>query len=488
MIDIEIDNVFSIAKGLEQYPPVQKCLEAYAPGYKYMLNYKRGRWDGKVNLFEGEKFLTGLLPVVIDALTHHKVPFTLLDSRTSCPQIQLHDHGMDLRPYQEQCIKTALMNVKYGTWWPRGVIQVATGGGKTEMAAAIIKMTRRPTLFLVHRKDLQTQAIKRFEKYGIDVGPLDSTGKHDVLVATIQSLMSWDMNFDKYYTNSAGEDVERDDTWLEVKGGKQDRREAGIKSMLLDVEQVFIDEAHLVASKMERIGLFNSALQLMPNAYMRWGLTATPFMREQLHDWMLEGGTGGVLYKITNRELIDAGYLTECVVDMFLTGKQPDIPKTWPDCYDFGIVTNRIRNNKIAEVFQSYPGPTLILVNKISHGDLLAKKLNIPFLSGQSSASEREQAIEDMKAGNMAGVIASTIWDEGIDIANIKTVILAGGGKSDIKNLQRLGRGLRLAEGKSQLQLVDFLDQSPAILSRHAQLRKALWLEQGFKVNVDKAI
>ena len=487
MIDIEIYNTFSIAKGLEKYPQVQKCLEAYAPGYKYMLNYKRGRWDGKVNLFDGEKFLTGLLPVVIEALARHRVQYTLTDER-KCPQITLHPHGMSLRPYQEQFIQTALTNMKYETWWPRGVIQVATGGGKTEMAAAIIKMTGKPTLFLVHRKDLQTQAIKRFEKYGIDVGTLDSEDKHQVLVATIQSLMSWDMNFEKFYTNSEGEEVERDEDWLEAKEGKQERREASIKKMLLTVEQVFIDEAHLVASKMERSGLFNSALQLMPNAYMRWGLTATPFMREQLHDWMLEGGTGGVLCKITNRELIDAGYLTECVVDMFLTGKQPDVPKTWPECYDYGVVTNRIRNDKIVKCFQSYPGPTLILVNKISHGDLLAKKLNIPFLSGVSSAKDREAAIEDMKAGNLSGVIASTIWDEGIDIANIKTVILAGGGKSAIKNLQRLGRGLRLAEGKTQLQLVDFLDQSPAILARHSQLRKALWLEQGFKVNVDKAI
>ena len=487
MIDIEIENVFTTAHGIAQHPPVLKCLEAFAPGYKYMVNYKRGRWDGKVNLFAEESFLTGLLPVVVESLDRYKVPYTLLDQRGITTPV-LRQSWIDLRPYQVDAISKALTNMQFGTWWPRGVLQVATGGGKTEMAADIICMTNRPTIFLVHRKDLQTQAIKRFQKYKLDAGPLENIGNQMVTVATIQSLMSWNMDFQKYYTNSEGEDVEREDNWLEAKEGKQERREAAIRLKLQDIEQVFIDEAHLVASKMERIGLFNYALQLMPNAYMRWGLTATPFMREQLHDWMLAGGTGDVLYKITNRELIDLGYLTECVVDMFLTGKQPDVPKTWPDCYDYGVVTNRIRNDKIVKVFQSYPGPTLILVNKIAHGELLAKKLNIPFLSGQSSATEREQAIEDMKAGNMAGVIASTIWDEGIDIANIKTVILAGGGKSDIKNLQRLGRGLRLAEGKTQLQLVDFLDQSPAILARHSQLRKALWLEQGFKVNVDKAI
>jgi len=487
MIDIDIHNVFSIAKGLTQYPAVEKCLEAYAPGYKYMLNYKRGRWDGKVNLFNGEAFLTGLLPIVTEAMTHHKVLYTLTDRRV-IKNIILRPSWIPLRPYQQEAVNKAMTNVAFGTWWPRGVIQVATGGGKTEIAADMIAMTNVPTMFLVHRKDLQTQAIERFTKYHLRVGDLENIYNNNVTVTTIQTLMSWNMDFAKHYVNSEGEDMERAEEWLDAKARKQAEREIDVRTALLTIEQVFIDEAHLVASKVEKVGLFGSALQLMPNAYMRWGLTATPFMREQLHDWMLEGGTGPAIVQISNRELIDAGYLTECVVDMFLTGKQPDVPKTWPECYDFGVVTNRIRNNKIAKCFNTYPGPTLILVSKLAHGELLSKLLSIPFLSGQSTAQERKNTIDAMRAGREPGAIASTIWDEGIDIANIKTVILAGGGKSDIKNLQRLGRGLRLSAGKSQLQLVDFIDQSPAILARHSQLRKQLWIDQGFKITIDKAI
>jgi superfamily II DNA or RNA helicase len=494
MIEISIENVYTEAKGLSEYPDVMKCLEAFAPGYKYTLNFKRGRWDGKVNLFDGERFLTGLLPVVLDALEARKVPYTVEDERglgitVKSPKVLTGGH-VALRDYQREAVNKAMLNSYLGTWWPRGVIQVATGGGKTEMAADMICMVgaEHPSMFLVHRKDLQTQAIERFSKYKIPVGTLDTIDQNMVTVATIQSLMSWDMTFEKYYTNSKGEDVERTEEWMETKHSRQKSKSQDVKAALCKIHQVFIDEAHLVASKVESVGLFGRALQLMPNAYMRWGLTATPFMREQLHDWMLEGGTGPILVKITNRELIDAGYLTECVVDMYLTGKQPDIPKTWPECYDFGVVTNRIRNDKIVKCFNTYPGPTLVLVSSLKHGALLANKLNVPFLSGQSSADERKEAIEDMKAGRLTGVVASTIWDEGIDIANIKTVILAGGGKSDIKNLQRLGRGLRISEGKSQLQLVDFLDQSPAILARHSQLRKALWTDQGFKINIDKAI
>lgn len=488
MINIEIDNVFSVANGLANYPSLENCLEAYVPGYKYTLNYKRGHWDGKTNLLIGETFLTGLLPVVIEAIIDQQIPYTLIDARTGICNLALRPSQIPLRPYQQEAVNKALTNMQFGTWWPRGVLQMATGAGKTEVAAAIIAMTNVPTIFLVHRKDLQTQAIERFQKYNLNVGTIEDIYTNNVTVTTIQTLMSWSMDFTKHYIDNKGEKVERDDEWLANKSRKQAGRALEVKKALQIIQQVFIDEAHLVASSVERIGLFGAALQLMPNAYMRWGLTATPYMREQLHDWMLEGGTGDVLVKITNRELINLGYLTECVVDMFLTGKQPDVPKTWPECYDYGVVTNRIRNDAIVKCFNTYPGPTLVLVSKIAHGELLSNRLGIPFLSGQSSADERRQAIEDMRDSKLSGIIASTIFDEGIDIASIGCVILAGGGKSDIKNLQRLGRGLRLSTGKSQLQLVDFMDQSPAILAHHSQLRKKLWEEQGFKINILKSV
>lgn len=476
----------SCAKGVKDYPIVIKCLETFAPGYKYTFDYKRGRWNGRVNLFNSESFLTGLVPTVLKVIIDNKIPYTITDNR-KIKTISLKPSQIDLRSYQEDTVNKALTNQYLGTWWPRGVIQICTGGGKSEVAAAMIQMTGVPTIFLVHRKDLQTQTIERFNKYGILAGELNNIASNLITVTTVQSLMSWSMDFSKCYINNKGDKIQRNDAWLDAKSAKQNLLAANIKAALENIEQVFIDEAHLITSKMEKIGLFSGALNLMPNAYMRWGLTATPFMKEQLHNWMLEGATGPAIVNINNRELINAGYLTECIVDMFLTGKQPDIAKTWPDCYDLGIVTNQIRNNKIIDCFNTYEGPTLILVSKISHGKLLSDKLNIPFLSGQSSQIDRKSAIDAIKDGKLSGIIASTIWDEGIDLPSIRCVILAGGGKSDIKNLQRLGRGLRKSEDKSYLRLIDFFDQSPFILKRHSEMRKSLWLEQGFKVNMIRA-
>ena len=443
-----------------------------------------------MNLFGGESFPTGLLSHVLAKMEANKLPYTINDLRF-IKEISLNQTTVPLRGYQEEAVQNAFGNLYLGTWWPRGILKVATGGGKTEMAAAMIEMANIKTLFLVHRQDLVRQAIDRFTQYNLNVGELDTFDQNLVTVCTVQSLMSWDMTFSKNYIDVEGVKQERTDDWLRDKKERQTERRKNIQSLLVNVHQIFVDEAHLIATDQNNMGLLNKALALMPNAFCRWGLTATPFLREQLYDWALEGATGSTIVDISNRELIDAGYLSDCVVDMYTMPKSVSMPKAWPDCYEMGIVAYKPRNEKIIECLKNYPGPTLILVNQIGHGELLEVMAvragkNIPFISGSSGKAERLETVEDVKSGRLDGVIASTIWDEGLDIPNIQTVILAGGGKSEIKNLQRLGRGLRKSSGKSTLQLVDFIDVGAKTLKRHSDLRKNIWKEQGFTVNILK--
>lgn len=491
MITFIIDNVTTVGVGLKKYPKLLKCLDAYAPGYQYTYKYKCLGWNGKISLFDGETFPTGLLPLLIEEINKApiKIPMTIQDNRVIKPLTTLKPSTVSLRDYQLDAVNKAIGNTYLGTWWPRGVIQVATGGGKTEIAADLIQKTGISTIFLVHRTDLEQQTIERFKKYGISAGDIDD-GKL-VTVTTVQSLMSCTTNFEKNYIDHEGNKRQRTEEWLDEKAATQTARKKEILSLLSGIEQVFIDEAHLVAAKMENANLFSTALSWMPNAYMRWGLTATPFMRDKLHNWMLEGATGSAIVKITNRELIDAGYLTEAQVHMYDLGINAGVPKTWPDCYEFGIVVNTSRNMKIIECLKTYPQPALVLVTKIGHGELLEKMaakagIKIPFLHGGSTKAERKQALQDMKNGKLKGVIASTIWDEGMDIPNIQTVILAGGGKSEIKNLQRLGRGLRTSSNKQTLYLVDFIDRTPRTLHNHSNIRMKLWEEQGFGITIKK--
>lgn len=488
MVTFEIGNVTTTGLGIAEYNNVLQCLRTYVPGYRYTKLFKMRKWDGKMSLFSGESFPTGLLPEVLKKMDSNKLEYTLEDKRT-IRSITLNQTSLTLRDYQEASVMKAFSNMCFGTWWPRGVLKVATGGGKTEMAAAMIQMANVPTMFLVHRQDLVTQAIERFQQYGINVGGLDTSDQNLVTVCTVQELMSWRMTFAKTYVNVEGKKTTRDEDWLRQKKQKQTLRGREIIEILRSIEQVFIDEAHLIATDQEGIGLMNEALTLMPNAYMRWGLTATPFMRDQLYDWSLEGATGPCIVDIDNATLIAAGYLSDCLVDMYMMPKAVIEPKSWPECYESGIVAYKPRNEKIIDCLKNYPAPTLILVNKIGHGELLEQMAaragkNVPFVSGSSSKAERNEVIEDVKSGVLDGLIASTIFDEGIDIPNLQTVILAGGGKSEVKNLQRVGRGLRRDAQKSILRLVDFFDQGNKILKRHSKIRQDIWVNQGFAVNI----
>jgi len=484
----EIGNVTTTAHGISEYANVLLCLRTWVPGFQYTKQYKMKRWDGKMNLFAGETFPTGLLPDVLKKMESNKLDYVLNDVRFIEP-LTLGPTTVPLRSYQDDAIRDAFGHVYLGTWWPRGVIKLPTGSGKTELAAAMIDMAQVPTMFLVHRQDLVAQAIERFQKYNLNVGGLGTFDQNLVTVCTVQSLMSWDMKFEKKYVDSEGVKTFRSDDWLHQKKQKQKLRSQDIKDILLDVHQVFIDEAHLIATKPENMTLMNKALTLMPNAYMRWGLTATPFLREQLYDWALEGSTGPCIVDISNRELIDAGFLSDCAVDMYMMPKGASMPKSWPECYEHGIVAYKPRNEKVIECLSLYPSPTLILVNKIGHGTLLEQMAaragkNIPFVHGSSGKAERGEVLADLKRGAIDGVIASTIWDEGVNAPSIKSIILAGAGKSEIKNLQRLGRGLRTSPGKTILHLIDFIDVGTKILKQHSDSRKQYWKDQGFQVNI----
>ena len=476
---ILVDNVraFLVDFSPSDLEKVRKKLETYAPGYRYTYLFKQRKWNGKVSMLNGEAIPTGLLPVVVKGFPNIQI----IDNRgVSVPTFR--ETSVPLRDYQRDVLKAAFENKLYGTWWPRGVIKVATGGGKTEIAAAMIEMTNLKTLFLVHRKELVDQAVDRFAKYGVAAGKI-TEGKLDtesrLVVATIQSLMSFRHKVNKTKNRSA-EDV------ASIKAKKIARGQT-ITDFLNKVEQVFIDEAHLTAATLDKGNMFAEALNLMPNAYMRWGLTATPFMREEYHDWLLEGTTGQILYEIKSRELIDDGWLAEPKITMYRMKMQS--LGDWQDDYHFGVIDHEKRNEKIIECIKTRPGPIMILVQRINHGKILLELCNkaglrVRFLHGDVSLPDRKQALTDLKSGQIHAVIGSTIWDEGLDVEEIRTLILAGGGKSKIKNLQRLGRGIRLSRGKEEVEVIDFFDEGSRWLRAHARQRKKIWLDEGFEVEV----
>ena len=479
MYNLYFNNITARVDDPEFIRELRSKLRTFAPGYKYSPLYKRKLWNGKVSLVDKEgSFPTGFVPWVAE---RYKV--NLVEQRFLLP-LEVHPTTIDLRDYQYNAIKKAFLNFQAGTWWPRGVIAHATGSGKTVTAAAMIQMAKVPTLFLTNQTHLVTQTFKVFHEFEIggvalteEKGNLSrfsqgytNSSNDQVLICTVQSLMSWAMN-------------------RKMKSDRLIDKEEYIKKRLASIQQIFIDEAHQIGANKDHGNLFVKALELMPNAYMRWGLTATPFLREEYHDWLLEGYTGSVIDRVKTKELIEQGYLAKPDITMFRC-PATKIIKEWPECYDLGIVNNDQRNRKIIDLYNGGLGPTLIFVERVSHANILSnlaksKGLHLPLMTGEMESYKRDLLVQDLRIGNVKGIV-STVADQGIDIPELQTLIVAGGGKSERATIQMLGRGTRLAYNKSSFRLFDFIDTFPDSLYRHSLIRKKVYLSEGHEVKEAK--
>lgn len=460
---------------------LQKFLTVDVPGAKFLWAYKSGQWDGKVRLFEQPeltsfRILTGLYPEAVAAIEQKGYAWEYEDNR-GIQNPQLQAYNLKLHPYQHEVLSGAFSSIVAGLgWWPRGIVHVATGGGKTEIAVAMYQTYPVETIFLVHRKDLLIQAQERFEKYGVKVGVIGANlfkpVANGVNIMTVQTLLSI------------------------IK--EQDARLQPLTQLMLNAKQVFFDEAHIMASSQDKGNQFVEIMNWFPNAHARWGLTATPFIRNQYDNLLLEGATGKVLASVPTDWLVKNGYLTQPIVKMIkVPGKLPltvnfkSSNKAKAEYYrkveSKGIVNNSWRNQRIAQEILNGPFPLICMVKTIEQAQQIqqyaqAGNWNVPLLTGSSSAAERRKGVSSLRNGGLKALIVTTIWDEGVDIPELLKVILGSGGKSHVKLLQRLGRGLRRSAGKTSVEIIDFGDQHANLLESHAKIRKKFYKDEGFSV------
>jgi superfamily II DNA or RNA helicase len=220
-------------------------------------------------------------------------------------------------------------------------------------------------------------------------------------------------------------------------------------------------------------------------------------MRGNYDNMLLESVTGEILYEITNDQLIQMGYLTPPKIRIIevpgkTVVKRPKKTRGagdyWRLVSDACIISHVKRNELIAKEIMKGNGPMLCLVSTITQAHNIQaaiRKLGgaVPtLLTGKDKTETRRQAVRDLRSGKERAILCTTIFDEGVDIPELKEIILASGGKSQVKLLQRIGRGLRLAEGKSSVRIVDFADRHHDMVRKHALERMKRYREEGFEV------
>jgi len=413
--------------------------------------YGNYAWDAKASMYNRRhnQFLTGLLDIVKKYLTTSEIPFQIVDKRiepTGNPAENPFDlEGIKLYDFQKQIVTNFLKH-------KRGVIQSPTGSGKTVVAISIFQALGVPTLFLTHRKNLLYQTAERFER-------------HIPGVKKIMGIIGNGEYSDNFLTIGTVQTI-----YKMLKDAK----------FLNQYKLLIVDEAHRISAKS-----FFKISEKCENAFYRVGLTATPFMQKHNRDnLILKGEIGGLITEITPSQLIQEGIIARPHFAFLpITEKIKKNCSSWQEVYQQGIVKNEIRNNLIAEqaskLIKMGKKP-LVVIQSIEHGRILrnlipkihSDRIVIDFINGKNSISERKRALNGLDNGTLSTLIATNIFDEGIDIPSIDSAILGGGGLSAPAFFQRCGRTMRKKENNYSI-IIDFMDYQHSMLLKHSRQRLA---------------
>lgn len=438
---------------IEEFPPSpwdRALLKEFTKKAKdaFWQQRRNGGWDGTTHFISPKKgmFSTGILPLVLEWAKREEIEVELTDERitpTNAPVSHAVMGKYELRDYQMGAVEAAIRD-------HRGIIKLPTGSGKTLVAASLIKSFDVDTLFIVERINLATQTRDKFVKeYGLpknDVGivggKFNESGRK-VVISTIQSAHK--------LTN------------------------------LSRFKCLFLDEMHHAKAK-SYIKLFKE----LDECYYRFGMSGTPFSEDPVEDMYRMTQFGPMIYELKTKELVDAGVLAKPTIRMIEILK-PNVDWVSPylEQYKVAIAQNRYRNYIIAKFARGMQGKTLILFKLIEHGTILREKLpEAMYIDGDTEPMLRDKMLKAFNKNVEGVMLASTVVDEGIDFACINHLIIAGGEKSPIKGIQRLGRGLRATGEGEQVNVIDFLDRTCDVLQRHSKKRMKLYQSEGHTVKV----
>jgi len=370
---------------------------------------------------------------------HAPVPRREVLDRTVAPTAEALRLRVQLRPYQDDAVVSWLFQGS-------GTILAPCGAGKTTIGAAAIAAVASPALILVHTHDLAAQWRERVRaQLGIESSDLDAPGR--VTIATVQSLARW-----------SGEA----------------RRALGERFGL-----VILDEAHHAPA-----ATFAAVLGDLAGRY-RLGLTATPQRRDGLQD-LISWCCGPVVAQIDQRDLERMGYTLTPTIEQRPTGWSATAPEAVERQAEIEAASDR--NALILDAVATLTREgrrVLLLADRVAHVEALAAELGArgveaAALTSKSTKRRRGEVLALLGSGAIRVLAATSLADEGLDVAALDAVVLAAPSSNPGRVQQRIGRALRPAPGKTA-RILDFVDGDVWARSA-AKKRRKLYHELGWVV------
>lgn len=416
--------------------------------------FRRGGGDGRVKMFSlvTRAFPAGFLPMVKKAAAESGIQVLVADKRAPRPAVNLAADLSWLRDYQRESVQRIVDRV-------RGIVWLPTAAGKTEIATGAALAVPCRWLFLVHRGTLMQQTADRFEQRTGEKAGRIGEGLWEparFTCATFQTLYA-----------------------------RLDSEEA--IDLLTNAQALLVDEAHTLPADS-----FWKVIMRATGAYYRIGVSGTPLARGDQRSVLTIAALGPVIHRIRPEVLIEAGWLAKPKI-RFVPVTQRTGGETWQEVYSECVVESAPRNRAVAAAVARSAKPCLVFVKEIEHGRALLKLLSAAgvraeFTWGSDPNEKRLAAVKRLVRGDIDALVCSVIFQEGVDIPSLASVVIASGGKSAIAAIQRVGRGMRTDGGKKvEFEVWDFDDRGDKWLEKHTRARLKAYVGESYEVVIDEA-
>ena len=451
-----------------------KKLSFMNPKARHMPSFRLGRWDGKVpfaTIGGGTYFnlLSEAATVVlnagydieeIDERPAWNIDLDLIDKsylseyrwpeghHKAGEQIILNDH-------QVEAINNYLTPNDYGN---RHSIQaISTSAGKTVITACLSKQVEKygRTLVIVPGKDLVTQTLEDYANVGLDTGIYYSDFKMT----------------DNHHIIS---------TWQSLTRMYNDENENFYK-ITKDVVAIIVDEAHTITGA----ELKNMLCGPLAHVPLRWAMTGT--IPKEPHEFnALLCAIGPKTGEVRADALQKLGILSDCDIDIMQLVDDVEY-KAWDQEIEY-LTTDKVRLEWIAEEIRkiNLTGNTLVLVSRVPMGKKLGELLDSPFIYGNVASKKRKEEYKSINTTDNKIIVATFgVASTGINIPRIFNLVLIEPGKSFVRVIQSIGRGLRRAADKDFVQIYDICSTAK-FSKRHLASRKSDYSEARYPYKVRK--
>ena len=458
--------------------------KALVKAFKYDIPYARylpavrlGRWDGKVSYFQlGGSTYVNLLPDIIPLLERFDYDIELDDRREYSTTFEFDQvteqsyanklwpkaHPAEgqpilLRDYQVEIVNNFLSN-------PQCIQEVATGAGKTIMTAALSDAVSRygRSIVIVPNKSLVTQTEKDYINMELDVGVYFGDRKEYGRQHTICTWQSLN-NLMKNTKNGIGD--------------------CTIQEFIEGVVCVIVDEVHMAKAD----ALKTLLTGVMAQVPIRWGLTGT-IPKELFESQALLVSLGPVISRLSASTLQDAGVLANCHVNIVQLVDHVEYADYQAELKYLLEESGRL--DTMASLIQrvNETGNTLVLVDRIECGHQLVERLGerAVFVSGATKAKTRQTEYDEIAVSDDKIIVATYgVAAVGINIPRIFNLVLIEPGKSFVRVIQSIGRGIRKAEDKDHVQIWD-ITSTCKFARRHLNKRKVFYKEAKYNFTQEK--